>query len=99
MTTEKTVFFSGEECRIQKLSYKNGVPALQLFTLDGEPYTTATVNVSEEAALLKENETFIKNYSENEGILEVLTKAGIVEPTGKFVLSGFVRIPVVKLLD
>ena len=60
------------------------------------PYAMATVNVPH--AHLEEGEVLIKNYSENEGILEMLEKEGVVERTGRTVPSGFVDIPVCKLL-
>jgi hypothetical protein len=53
--------------------YKNGQTAIKLIdTADGFPFATATICV--EDYLLKENEVAIKDYSENEGILQSLKK-------------------------
>lgn len=40
----------------------------------------------------------LKTYSENEGMLEALTAAGIVEDTGARVKTGFVEVPIVRIL-
>jgi hypothetical protein len=40
----------------------------------------------------------IKDYSENEGMLEALEEAGIVKFAYKDVQVGFVTIPICKLL-
>lgn len=83
-------------CVLQTAQYGNGRTALQLVDAeDGEPVATATVNLPDET--LGENEVFIKDYAENEGMLKTLQDAGIVEPTGKVVASGFVAIPVCRL--
>jgi hypothetical protein len=55
----------------------------------------ATVNLPDE--YLAKNQTFIKDYSENAGILKVLEDAGVVKDTGQRVQSGFVEFPVVEL--
>lgn len=41
---------------------------------------------------------FIKDYSENEGLLKQLVDKGFVQEIGATVRSGFVEIPEVKLL-
>jgi hypothetical protein len=38
-----------------------------------------------------------QNYSECEGMLAALTEAGVVQPTGQTVRSGFVDVPVCEL--
>ncbi len=63
---------------------------------DGEPVATCTVNMPDLA--LAENEICIKDYSENDGMLDFLVKEGIVEDTGKMVSSGYVQIPICRLL-
>src|SRR5699024_434250 len=63
-----------------------------------EEYFIATVNV--ESLKLGENFVAIKNYSENEGVLEALIEAGIVEKEAVTIAySGFVELPVHKLTD
>jgi hypothetical protein len=75
-------------------NYSNGRKALRLIDQeDGLPVMTATVNVPE--AELAEKEIIIKNYSENEGVLEFLQENGIVGPVKRMLGVGF---PVVELL-
>jgi hypothetical protein len=57
----------------------------------------ATVNIPE--AQLSEGEIIVKNYSENEGVLEFLQKNGIVGPIIRSVRSGFISCPVVKIIS
>lgn len=102
------VAFLGIDCEVEKLTYpKNKQPALQLYAADtsnnhdnglepGEPVMTATSCLIDYP--FQEGETAIKNYSENEGILDVLVNAKIIELTGKFAYSGYCSFPVVKLL-
>jgi hypothetical protein len=44
------------------------------------------------------DEVFVKNWSENEGLLPALIAAGIVEDTGQALPTGFVRANVCRLL-
>lgn len=67
----------------------------QLEVYPGEPIATATVNIP--LAPLQHEQTLIKSWSENEGMLEWLYTHGLVEPTGQFVESGFVSADVVWL--
>lgn len=60
----------------------------------GEPIATSTVNIPG----LLEGYVAVKDYSENEGMLEALQNAGIVGPTEFLMPQGFVDIPVCKLL-
>jgi hypothetical protein len=81
---------------LQFATYTNGQTAIKLIdTEDGCPFATATVSVDDQ---LLEDEVAIKNYSENEGILDSLINAGIIEKPHEFINSGFVTIPVCKLL-
>lgn len=70
--------------------------SLTLFDeLTYEPIATCTVNVDE---VLDLDEVAIKNYSENEGMLDSLIKAKIISEPLRYVNSGFVTIPICKLL-
>jgi len=81
------------QCTLKVEAYSNGRTALCLIDAeDGSPVCTATINVPE--VELKPNEVIIKNYSENEGILDVLVNAGIVTPTGRYISIGYVSCPV-----
>ena len=83
---------------IRKRKYNNGRPSLELLYADensedyGFPYTIASVNLPD--VPLDEDEILIKDYSENEGMLNFLTENNIVYPTNRGVQSGFVWIPV-----
>lgn len=45
-----------------------------------------------------EGKAAIKDYSENEGMLDVLVNAGIVEDTGERFAAGHVEFPIVRVL-
>jgi hypothetical protein len=65
-------------CTLYKGEYGNGRIALQLIDIDDEPQMTASVNLVD--APCPEGHTWIKTWSENEGILQELIRHGIVEP-------------------
>lgn len=78
--------------------YENDRTAIQLNdATDGHPYAVATVNMPD--VLLADNEVLIKDYSENEGVLDFLIRNNIVTPTPNGVQSGFVWLPVAVLND
>jgi len=62
---------------------------------DDEPYAVATVNVPE--AQLAADEVLIKNWSENRGVLSALLMAGVIEDTGRTVVTGRSHANVVRL--
>jgi len=67
----------------------SGTMGITLFdNEDGLPYATATIHSS--TILLMPNEVIVKNYAENEGILDFLLKNNIVSLTGKIVKTGYV---------
>jgi hypothetical protein len=70
--------------------------ALELVDItDGELVAVATTNLPN--VHLEEGEVIIKDYSENEGMLDFLLNNHIVERTGKKVNSGFVTMEICKL--
>jgi len=76
--------------------YANGRTRINLIdALDNEPYAVATTNLPD--VLLLDNEVLVKDYSENEGVLEFLTTNNIVVPTDKWVTTGFVDVQVCTL--
>ena len=93
----KRVTFMDFDCEVLISEYRNnGRTAIMLQDVDDkQPVTTATVNIPE--ASLEDDEVIIRNSEQNEGILEVLEKAGILEPTGRSIKSGFITCPVCKL--
>ena len=75
--------------------YKNGQNAIELYDMeDGCPYAVASVAVD---CHLDNNEVAIKNYSENEGILQTLVENNIVERPHRYTSSGYVKIPICVL--
>ena len=89
--------FGGIRCIVSKEKYSRGGTALVLNDeTDGEVVCVATINIP--GAKLAADEVVIKDYSENEGILETLESAGVIARTGRTVKAGFVDVPVCKLL-
>ena len=83
---------------INRKRYGNGRHVLELIDVeDGFPVMVATVNIP--AASLEESEVIIKNYSENEGVLEFLQENEIVGPVKREVQTGWVTCPIVDLLN
>jgi hypothetical protein len=75
--------------------YGNGQTALRLCTPEGEGWLTATVAVDHPIA---RGVITVKNYSENEGVAEILIAGGVIEaPAERFVSTGYVRVPVYRL--
>lgn len=91
------VKFKKWNCIVRKSNYfDNGRIALSLVDKDGDEVATATVNLPDEQ--IGEDEVFIKDYSENEGILKALQEAKIVGPVIESVSTGFVSVQKCKLL-
>ncbi len=91
------VHFRGCDYEVEQRTYANGRPALVLVDLqEREDAAVATVNLPD--VPLGPGEAFIKDYSENQGMLAALERAGIVQATGESVRTGFVEVPVVKIL-
>ena len=99
---EAAVEFAGYRCVAYETAYASeagGSKAIYLVdAADGEPVATATVNVEGVSEKLPDREVLIKDYSENEGMLEALARAGLVEDTGRRVRTGYVAVPVARLL-
>jgi hypothetical protein len=96
--TDIVLTFAGCDCRLRIGRYPaGGAVALQLVSECGrEPIATATVNVPE--IDVPPGLVLIKDYSENEGMLASLTKAGVVQPTGRTVPVGYCHAHVCRLL-
>lgn len=65
-------------------------------TFPGEPFATASLCIP--GFPFHQNETAIKNYSENKGILETLLDAGVIEKTDQQALVNLMPVPVVRIL-
>lgn len=94
MVKEHTVFM-GESCEVARGKYRGGNISLQLIDADGMPFATATVWVEG----LAKDEVAIKDYSENAGMLSALLLSDIVFAPHRYVKSGFVTIPVCRLVN
>lgn len=82
-----TVVFLGYTCRLVLNRVVTGHTRIDLIDVkDGCPVTTATKGVPD--LPVEPGVVFVKDYSENEGLLEVLTKAGVVKPTGEVTHCG-----------
>lgn len=94
----KNVQFLGFECKVViSRNVKGGVEIKLFDAADNTPFATATICVPG-VVLPSERHVVIKNYAENEGILDALEAAGIVKRTGVNVRSGFASCPVAELL-
>ena len=62
--------------------------------LQGGPIATITVNMNEPG--LPENWQYVKDYSENTGMLKALQNAGLVRNIHGHRRSGFVEVPLVE---
>ena len=88
------VKWAGKSCEVDYPRYSNGRTAIVL-THRGEDWATASVNVV--AVGMEPDEVGIKDYSENEGMLDALIAAGVVQAPHRFADSGYVRIPICRL--
>lgn len=82
--------------KLIKRAYSNGNVAIQAVSPeDGETIAILSVNTGDK---VDKDHVAIKDYSENQGALESLKKAGVVGEPEYFLKSGWVTIPVCKLL-
>ena len=61
------------------------------------PYATLSVSLPEHAHMLEEDEFFVKLWSENAELVELLDITDVFTDTGKSVIHGFNDVPVWKL--
>lgn len=93
----RTVVWGGAVCRLDWSTYQDGRRALRLVhAADGSPMATASVNLPEEP--MAEDEMAIKSYSGNAGLLTRLIEKGIVSRPLRHVQSGYVEIPICRVL-
>lgn len=87
--------FRQYDCDLKVEVYSENLQCcLKLVNYEG-PVAVATVNLHAPIAL---NEVFIKNWSENKGILEALIEAGVIEDTGEVFPTGHTFAHVCKLV-
>lgn len=91
----KTIIFNGSKCVVELGKYPNGNISILLHDEETGESALATTNLAQK---LPEGHVYIKDYSENEGMLTCLIKHRIVRGLKGIVRSGFVEIPVCELL-
>ena len=101
--------YSNEMCNIQFGKYAADKSiSMQLVCSDGEPFATATVCLPDMMKHITNWPTytphtghkvvFIKNWSENEGILQSLIEAGVVSQPFAHIPTGYVYADACYLL-
>ena len=76
--------------------YGNGRVSIQLVIKETyEPLLTCTVNLPDHP--LKKEEAFIKNWSENKGVLRWMKKNNLIKEIIGYQKTGYVKAPKVKL--
>lgn len=95
----KSLRFAGFNCIVERSRYSNNnrTALLLIDAEDGEPVATATVNLPE--VEMAPGEVAIKNWSENEGMVEVLVQAGVIEPPHREIALGYVIAPVCRIRE
>ena len=90
----ESAYCAKEEVVLELSRYhSNGNKALQLYSLDGEPILTATANPHPPGDVVPDHLLPVKDWSENEGVVDGLKKAGIIEGEPELMIpSGFVTI-------
>lgn len=92
-----TVQFSDWECSVSKILGQDNRVTLKLFDKrDGELVAIATKHVPSEP--IEQDEVIIKDYAENEGMFDALVAAGVIGGAQRYIQSGYVTMPVCKLL-
>ena len=99
----KPIEFHGFKCCIAMHHYINNEqienPRIALIledSDDGESLAVATINIPEE--YLAKDEVIIKDYSDNEGMLDTLMNAGIISGPKRYTNSVYMKAPICKLL-
>jgi hypothetical protein len=97
INTGKRIEWAGFDCDVWLGSYvKSGAPALALMERGaGEDVVVASVNLS---VLPPTGCVWIKDWTENEGMLAALVAAGVVEDTGMRRETGFCEAALCRLL-
>lgn len=85
-------------CRIEYVKYKMGGTCIIVKTPkpseQGDVYCYLTTWIPG----LEKDEVAVKDYSENEGMLNWAIENKLVEPPHRFQRSGFINIPICKIL-
>ncbi len=91
--------YDGYLLNVYKARFGNGQTCLVLAE-DIKPTTLfMKASIAIEGVVIKDNQTIIRDFSENKGILASLVKSGIVEDTGVTVPTGFCVGHIVNILE
>lgn len=97
MNSFTTVKFKKWICFIEMGTYPNGRKAIELVNAkNGEAVLVATINVPE--VEINGDEVIIKNYTENEGVLDALIKSKVISNPIRTIQTGYITAPICKLL-
>lgn len=84
-----------DDCEFLLGHYSNGNLGIEIWSVDNGPITKVTVNPD---IKIPEDRIAIKNYSENEGMVDWLISMSIIEDSPANVIhSGWIDIPVHRL--
>ncbi len=92
----RTVQWYGQECEVQFSKYCASDRLALLFQPPGEPPHIVSVNLTQEP--MTQNEMAVKTWDDDGEGLGIAIAAGILRPPHRFVQSGFVQVPICKLL-
>ena len=93
--TYKSQYGEYHNCQFMIGYYENGNLGIEIWSDTEGPITKVTVNPD---IKIPKDRIAIKNYSENEGIVDWLISEGIIEDTPvQIIPSGWIEIPVHKL--
>lgn len=86
----KTAFVNERDAHVWLSAYMtDNTPALMLTTPEGEQIGVASVNLSEYGMTPSADHVFIKDYSENEGLMNALVEAGVIGKPVRSVPCGW----------
>ena len=101
----KTIVFNGIKTFLVKDKYNDGKTLLNLISSEniekqnvsiGDLIIRITINIP--SVILEKDEIIVNENNENRGILKILVKEKIVEPTVKFIETGFGQAQICKLI-
>lgn len=93
----KTKYGTYKNCSLNFTKYACDQNALIITDEYGAPILKASVAIPEYS--IADDEIFIKNWLENEGILDELIKLGIIEHTGIKLATGHVYADLCRILE
>lgn len=99
MITE-TFSYLNSICQVVFDRYESGNIHIQLTTMQNMPMATATINIPEFNNLYGGHDAIlvlIKDYAENEGMVDLLATHGYIKRTGLIWPTGLVKTPICVL--